>query len=73
MRVAPLGAYFADALKTVVEQAQRSAEVTHAHPDGMAGAIAVAVAAAWAWRLRDRSAQPQRSEFLDLILLPKMW
>ncbi len=68
MRVAPLGAYFADSLETVVEQAQRSAEVTHAHPEGIAGAIAVAVAAAWAWRLRDRSTRPQRSEFLDLIL-----
>ncbi len=68
MRVAPLGAYFADSLETVVEQAQRSAEVTHAHPEGIAGAIAVAVAAAWAWRLRDGSARPHRSEFLDLIL-----
>lgn len=51
MRVAPLGAYFADApLERVVEQAARSAEVTHAHPEGIAGAIAVAVAAALAWQ-----------------------
>ena len=48
MRVAPLGAFFAEDLSTVVEQARRSAEVTHAHPEGQAGAIAVAVAAAWA-------------------------
>ncbi|MBS2029473.1 MAG: ADP-ribosylglycohydrolase family protein [Deltaproteobacteria bacterium] len=47
MRVAPLGAYFADDLDAVVREAQRSAHVTHAHPDGAAGAIAVAVAAAW--------------------------
>ncbi|MGE0710408.1 MAG: ADP-ribosylglycohydrolase family protein [Planctomycetota bacterium] len=53
MRVAPLGAYFADDLGAVVEQARRSAEVTHAHPEGAAGAIAVALAAAWAWRLRE--------------------
>jgi ADP-ribosylglycohydrolase len=48
MRAAPVGAYFAGDLKRVVEQARRSAEVTHAHPEGQAGAIAVAAAAAWA-------------------------
>ena len=63
MRVAPLGAYFAEDLAQVVAQARASAEVTHAHPDGQAGAIAVAVAAAGActlprepelgWRLLD--------------------
>jgi len=51
MRVAPLGAYFADDLDAVVEQAALSAGVTHAHPEGGAGAIAVAVAAAEAWRI----------------------
>jgi ADP-ribosylglycohydrolase len=50
MRVAPVGGYFADDLAAVVAEAGASAEVTHAHPDGMAGAIAVAVAAAWAWQ-----------------------
>ncbi|HRI66333.1 MAG TPA: ADP-ribosylglycohydrolase family protein [Polyangium sp.] len=51
MRVAPLGAYFADDLDEVVRQAKASAEVTHAHPDGQAGAVAVAIAAAVAWRM----------------------
>ncbi|MEV0370124.1 ADP-ribosylglycohydrolase family protein [Streptomyces sp. NPDC050636] len=46
MRVAPLGAWFHDDLDRVVEQAALSAQVTHAHPEGIAGAIAVAVAAA---------------------------
>ncbi|MEW5741213.1 MAG: ADP-ribosylglycohydrolase family protein [Myxococcota bacterium] len=46
MRAAPLGAYFADDLPRVVAEARKSAEVTHAHPDGQAGAVAVAVAAA---------------------------
>jgi ADP-ribosylglycohydrolase len=46
MRVAPVGAWFADDLPTASEQAQRSAAVTHAHPEAQAGAIAVAVAAA---------------------------
>jgi ADP-ribosylglycohydrolase len=46
MRVAPLGAWFADDLDRVVAEAGRSAEVTHAHPEAAAGAVAVAVAAA---------------------------
>ncbi|MGS2808276.1 ADP-ribosylglycohydrolase family protein [Nocardia sp. MW-W600-9] len=48
MRIAPLGAYFADDLDRVIAEATASAEVTHTHPDGIAGAIAVAVAAATA-------------------------
>jgi ADP-ribosylglycohydrolase len=53
MRAAPLGAFFADQdLSSIVEQARLSAEVTHAHPEGIAGGIAVAVAAALAWRNR---------------------
>jgi ADP-ribosylglycohydrolase len=50
MRVAPLGAYFADDEERLVEEARRSAVVTHANPDGQAGAIAVATAAGWAAR-----------------------
>ena len=46
MRVAPLGAWFHEDLDRVVDQARRSAHVTHAHPEGIAGAVAVAVAAA---------------------------
>ncbi|POM27112.1 ADP-ribosylglycohydrolase [Actinomadura rubteroloni] len=48
MRVAPLGAYFADDPERAAEQAARSAEVTHAHPEGIAGAVATAVAASFA-------------------------
>ncbi|MGW7610282.1 ADP-ribosylglycohydrolase family protein [Streptomyces sp. NPDC054766] len=46
MRVAPLGAWFHASLQAVAEQAALSAEVTHAHPEGIAGAVAVATAAA---------------------------
>ena len=46
MRAAPIGGYFWDDLEVASEQAQRSAEVTHAHPEGQAGAAGVAVAAA---------------------------
>lgn len=67
MRVAPLGAYFADDIELAVAQAQRSAEVTHAHPEGIAGAIAVAVAAAWAWRI-GQGAAPSFTSLIDLAL-----
>ncbi len=50
MRVAPVGAYFADDVPRVVKEARASAEITHAHPEGQVGAIAVALAAAWAHR-----------------------
>lgn len=57
MRVAPLGAYFADEPdETVIAQARASAEVTHGHVEGQAGAIAVALAAAYAWRTRNQPA-----------------
>lgn len=39
MRVAPVGAFFAEDLPAVVEHAAHSAVVTHAHPEGVAGAI----------------------------------
>ena len=50
MRSAPIGAYFFDDEQAVIEQARRSAQVTHAHPDGQAGAIAVALACAFVTR-----------------------
>jgi ADP-ribosylglycohydrolase len=68
MRVAPVGAYFADDLATVVAEATWSAEVTHAHPEGIAGAVAVAVAAALAQRARVSGALSSRSDFLDDVL-----
>lgn len=52
MRAAPIGAYFADDLAALVEHADRSAAVTHAHAEGRAGAVAVALAAACAWLRR---------------------
>ena len=43
MRVSPIGFAF-DTLETVLEEAAKSAEVTHNHPEGVKGAQAVAVA-----------------------------
>ncbi|MGK7872017.1 MAG: ADP-ribosylglycohydrolase family protein [Xenococcaceae cyanobacterium] len=68
MRVAPVGAFFADDMDSVINQARASAEVTHAHPEAIAGAIAVAVAAAWAWRLKNSNSLPSSEDFLNLIL-----
>ncbi len=50
MRVGPIGAWFAEDLDAVIDHARRSAEVTHAHPEGVAGAIATALAVALAVR-----------------------
>ncbi|MDX2163323.1 MAG: ADP-ribosylglycohydrolase family protein [bacterium] len=67
MRVAPLGAFFHHDLAKAAEQARLSAEVTHAHPEGIAGAVAVAVAAGVACTLRG-SPPPARTQFIDLVL-----
>lgn len=49
MRAGPLGAWFADgSVDEILIHSQRSAAVTHSHPDGQAGAMAVALAAAYA-------------------------
>ena len=68
MRVAPLGAFFADDIGAVVEQAARSSVVTRTHAEAIAGAVAVAVAAARACTLRTSEMVVSRSEFLDLVL-----
>jgi ADP-ribosylglycohydrolase len=48
MRVAPVGAFFSGDPGRAAEEAELSAVVTHAHPEGVAGARAVAAAAAMA-------------------------
>jgi len=68
MRIAPLGAYYADNLDQVVDQARKATEVTHAHAEGIAGGIAIAVAAALAYRAREATQVPTRIEFIDSLL-----
>jgi ADP-ribosylglycohydrolase len=63
MRASPIGAYFSDDLSAVVRNARLSAEVTHAHIEGQAGAIAVAIAAACAAR-----SVMDPSEIFDTVL-----
>lgn len=58
MRIAPLSGYFAaDDYALIAEQARLSSEITHAHPEGVAGAVAAAVAGAYAWKNRLRRAE----------------
>jgi ADP-ribosylglycohydrolase len=45
MRAAPVGAYFEQEPEQAADEGAKSAEVTHAHPEGRAGAVAVSVAA----------------------------
>jgi ADP-ribosylglycohydrolase len=68
MRVAPVGAWFADDLDAAVEAARRSAIVTHAHAEGQAGAIAIAVAAAVAWQTRELPEADARERLLHEVL-----
>ena len=70
MRIAPLAAYFTeDDYATVADQARLSAEVTHAHPEGIAGGIAAAVAGAYAWKHRDcRADDAVKRGMFDAVL-----
>ncbi|SEK14290.1 MULTISPECIES: ADP-ribosylglycohydrolase family protein [unclassified Variovorax] len=68
MRAAPIGAFFADDSAAVAEQAALSAAVTHAHPEGIAGAVAVALAAAQACRFRMAGQRPSHAQFLGGIV-----
>lgn len=68
MRVSPVGAYFADDLNKVCEEAERSAVVTHKHEEAIVGAIAIAVATALAWQFKQEGIRPTRQDFIDAIL-----
>lgn len=68
MRVASVGAYFADDLDAAILHAKRSAEVTHSHSEASAGAIAVAAAAAQAWQTCQQQPTPDGADFLDRLL-----
>jgi ADP-ribosylglycohydrolase len=68
MRVAPLGAYFADDLERAAEEARLSSLVTHAHPEGVAGTVAVSVASAAAWQLRYAAPNERASRLFAEVL-----
>ena len=64
MRAAPIGGFFAGDPSRSAKEAQLSAVVTHAHPEGQAGAMAVAVAAA----IAATSPHPAHEEFIEQVL-----
>jgi ADP-ribosylglycohydrolase len=64
MRVAPLGAFFAGEPERAADEARLSAVVTHAHPEGQAGAVAAAVAASMA----ACDSRPEGREFIEEVL-----
>ena len=68
MRVAPLGAFHSGDTRTAALEAIRSAEITHAHPEAILGAVAVAVAAAEAGRARLAGEHPEPALLLDTVL-----
>ncbi|GAB1692716.1 ADP-ribosylglycohydrolase family protein [Krasilnikovia sp. M28-CT-15] len=68
MRVAPLGAFYAGDSRAAALRAMRSAEVTHAHPEAVLGAMAVAVAAAEAGAARRVDHRPEPHALLQAVL-----
>lgn len=68
MRVGPISGYFADDAPAAVRQAILSAAVTHAHPEGQAGAAVIALAGAYAWRAARDEAAPTLSAMCDYVL-----
>jgi len=64
MRAAPIGGFFHDDLKRTTKEAELSAEVTHSHIEGKAGAIAVAVAAA----IATNRPYPIGKDFLNAVI-----
>ncbi len=72
MRIAPLGAYFADDPERIPEQARLSSIPTHSHREAVAGAVAVALATGLAWRMKNSAETPNSQKFLQHVhqLLP---
>jgi ADP-ribosylglycohydrolase len=64
MRAAPIGGYFKGEPEWAAREAKQSAMVTHAHPEGQAGAMAVAAAGA----IAASAGFPRGSAFLSEVL-----
>ena len=68
MRVAPIGAYFAGDIETVIEQAKLATEITHTHPEAIAGAIAVAVMTSLTWQAKQAKNRPSVADFINQVI-----
>lgn len=64
MRAAPIGAYYRGDPERTADEARLSAQVTHAHPEGIAGAVAVAVAAS----IASQTTHPIGVDYLRAVL-----
>jgi ADP-ribosylglycohydrolase len=64
MRAAPIGGYYAGDPARAAHEGCRSAEITHAHPEGQAGAMAVSAAAA----IAAQPTHPTGSAYLKSVL-----
>ncbi|MBN1662744.1 MAG: ADP-ribosylglycohydrolase family protein [Deltaproteobacteria bacterium] len=64
MRISPLGGFYGGDPEKAAAEARLSAEITHAHPEGQAGAMAVAAAAA----LAAMPNPPEGRDFLTMVL-----
>ena len=67
MRVAPLGAYFADDPERISEQASLSSIPTHSHTEAIVGAVAVALAAGLAWQMKNSAESANSQDFLHRV------
>ena len=68
MRATPIGAYFADDVTAVVENAKLSSIVTHTHADAIAGTIAVALASSQASLFSANNSVPEREIYWQTII-----
>ena len=68
MRAAPIGAYFFDDYKRVVDEAKASCQVTHSHRDAQAGTVAVAIAAAYCVRLSLGLISSNEKDLLETVI-----
>ena len=67
MKIAPLGAYYADDMAALVTAVEQVTVVTHAHPESVAGSTAVAAAAAIACNTRT-VAPPAPDVFIQQVM-----
>jgi ADP-ribosylglycohydrolase len=68
MRVHSIGAYFYDDFEKIKIEATKSAEITHANIEAIAGAIAVAIGTAITTKLKIEENKMKPNDFINLII-----
>jgi ADP-ribosylglycohydrolase len=66
MRVAPIGAFFANQPDLLTDYVTASTRITHTDPKALIGAKAIAEITAWIWR-ENLSEKPALSEFIAIL------